>query len=114
MATTHLIGYNAQADAVSAIFSAIIQANPESSVGLMSMGGHGPEVLVTLTTEHGKISEGLHQAKDKIGGDSHLVTAIQIAGVRSLSLSLSFFDCFLSHLPLFLFIASYTNVSHYS
>merc|ERR1711964_153357 len=42
--------YEAQADAVSLIFSAITQANPESSVGLMSMGGKGPEVLVTLTT----------------------------------------------------------------
>merc|ERR1711964_876695 len=34
--------YEAQADAVSLIFSAITQANPESSVGLMSMGGNGP------------------------------------------------------------------------
>lgn len=74
--------YEAQSDAVSMIFSAITQANPESSVGLMSMGGKGPEVLVTLTTDHGKILEGLHRTKSKIRGGSHLATGIQIAGVR--------------------------------
>src|ERR1700710_284369 len=73
--------YEAQSDAVSLIFSAITQANPESSVGLMSMGGKGPEVLVTLTTDHGKILEGLHRTKTKIRGGSHLATGIQIAGV---------------------------------
>jgi 26S proteasome regulatory subunit N10 len=49
----------------------------------MSMGGKGPEVLVTLTTDHGKILEGLHRTKAKIGGTSHLATGIQIAGVRN-------------------------------
>lgn len=73
--------YEAQSDAVSLIFSAITQANPESSVGLMSMGGKGPEVLVTLTTDHGKILEGLHRTKSKIRGESHLATGIQIAGL---------------------------------
>ena len=73
--------FEAQSDAVSLIFSAITQANPESSVGLMSMGGKGPEVLVTLTTDHGKILEGLHRTKTKIRGGSHLATGIQIAGV---------------------------------
>jgi hypothetical protein len=81
--------FEAQSDAVSLIFSAITQANPESSVGLMSMGGKGPEVLVTLTTDHGKILEGLHRTKSKIRGDSHLTVAIQIAQVRILPRSLS-------------------------
>jgi hypothetical protein len=75
--------FEAQSDAVSMIFSAITQGNPESSVGLMSMGGKGPEVLVTLTTDHGKILEGLHRTKSKIRGGSHLATGIQIAGVGS-------------------------------
>jgi len=73
--------YEAQQDAVSMIFSAITQGNPESSVGLMSMGGKGPEVLVTLTTDHGKILDGLHRTKSKIRGSAHLATGIQIAGV---------------------------------
>jgi 26S proteasome regulatory subunit N10 len=45
----------------------------------MSMGGKGPEVLVTLTTDFGKILEGLHRTK--IRGCTHLTTGIQVAGV---------------------------------
>lgn len=85
--------YEAQSDAVSLIFSAITQANPESSVGLMSMGGKGPEVLVTLTTDHGKILDGLHRTKTKIRGSSHLATGIQIAGVCGY-----YFFLFINHL----------------
>ncbi|CCU81302.1 unnamed protein product [Blumeria hordei] len=73
--------FEAQSDAVSIIFTAITQANPESSVGLMSMGGKGPEVLVTLTTDYGKILEGLHRTKSKIRGEGHLATGIQVAGL---------------------------------
>src|SRR4051812_4293232 len=64
--------FGAQAEAVHLIFNAKTGANPESSVGLMSMGGKGPEVLVTFTTEFGKILAGLHQTKIK--GSSHLAT----------------------------------------
>jgi len=45
----------------------------------MSMGGSGPEVLTTLTTNPGKILDGLHRTK--IGGKSHLYTGIMIASV---------------------------------
>lgn len=45
----------------------------------MSMGGKGPEVLVTLTTDFGKILEGIHRTKIK--GTTHFATGIQIAGV---------------------------------
>jgi 26S proteasome regulatory subunit N10 len=72
--------FGAQAEAVHLIFNAKTGANPESSVGLMSMGGKGPEVLVTLTTEFGKILAGLHQTKIK--GSSHLATGISVAAVR--------------------------------
>ncbi|KAG5657088.1 probable multiubiquitin chain binding protein (MBP1) [Fusarium torulosum] len=71
--------FDSQVDAVNITFQTITQGNPESSVGLMSMGGKGPEVLVTLTTEQGKILEGLHRTKKKIGGSSHLKTGIQVA-----------------------------------
>ena len=71
--------FGAQSEAVNLIFSAKTSANPESSVGLMSMGGKGPEVLVTLATDIGKILEGLHRTK--IRGDSHLSTAIQVAAL---------------------------------
>ncbi|KAK5990948.1 26S proteasome non-ATPase regulatory subunit 4-like protein [Cladobotryum mycophilum] len=71
--------FDSQVDAVNVLFQSITQGNPESSVGLMSMGGKGPEVLVTLTTEQGKILDGLHRTKKKIGGSSHLKTGIQVA-----------------------------------
>ncbi|KAI9822078.1 MAG: hypothetical protein M1826_000586 [Phylliscum demangeonii] len=69
----------AQFDAVHLIFAAKTQADPESAVGLMTMGGKGPEVLVTLSTDFGKILEGLHRTK--IRGESHLATGIQVAGL---------------------------------
>jgi 26S proteasome regulatory subunit N10 len=74
--------FDSQVDATNIIFDHITQGNPESSVGLMSMGGKGPEVLSTLTTERGKLLEGLHRTKKKISGASHLATGIQIASVR--------------------------------
>lgn len=76
--------WEAQADAVNLIFSAKTQANPESSVGLMNMAGKGPEMLVTLTTDFGKVLDGMHRTK--IRGNTHLATAIQIAGVCALPL----------------------------
>lgn len=44
------------------------------------MAGKGPEMLVTLTTDFGKLLDGMHRTK--IRGSTHLATAIQIAGVR--------------------------------
>lgn len=72
--------WEAQVDAANLIFHSKTQANPESSVGLMSMGGSGPEVLTTLTTNPGKVLDGLHRTKVK--GESHLYTGIMIASVR--------------------------------
>jgi 26S proteasome regulatory subunit N10 len=71
--------FEAQADAVGLIYNAKTQANPESSVGLMSMGGSGPEVLTTLTTEIGRILDGIHRTKIK--GSAHFSTGINIAAV---------------------------------
>jgi von Willebrand factor type A domain len=73
--------FGAQSEAVSMIFNAKTGANPESSVGLMSMGGKGPEVLVTFTTDIGKVLDGLHRMR--IWGEGHLSTAISVAGVRN-------------------------------
>ena len=72
--------WEAQADATNLIFSAKTQANPESSVGLMSMGGNTPEILTTLTTDIGKILDGLHRTKIK--GSSHFSTGINVAAVN--------------------------------
>ena len=70
----------------------------------MSMGGKGPEVLVTLTTDFGKVLDGLHRTK--IRGSTHLATGIQVAGVspfrwmeycRNTVLSLLFAQLALKH-----------------
>lgn len=68
-------------------------------MGLMSMGGKGPEVLVTLTDDFGKILDGIHRTK--IRGSTHLATGIQIAGVSlefqfGIILSITLRDCLLS------------------
>ncbi|KAI2635036.1 von Willebrand factor type A domain-containing protein [Xylaria nigripes] len=73
--------FEAQVDAVNMLFDSITQGNPESSVGLMSMGGKGPEVLSTLTTDRGKLLEGMHRTQKKISGSLHLATGIQVAGL---------------------------------
>lgn len=71
--------WQAQVDAVSIIHSVKMRAHPQSAVGLMSMGGKGPEVLSTFTTDFGSILAGLHRTK--IHGTSHLSSSIQVAGV---------------------------------
>lgn len=76
--------FGAQRDAVNIVFQSIINGNPESSVGLMSMSGNAPEVLSTLTTEQGRILEGLHRTQKKIGGELNLATGIQVASVCAL------------------------------
>jgi 26S proteasome regulatory subunit N10 len=73
--------FEAQVDAINLIHSAKTQANAESAVGLLSMGGKGPEVLVTLTADIGKILEGLHRTKTH--GQAHLTSSIQVAHVGS-------------------------------
>ncbi|OAA53779.1 26S proteasome regulatory subunit s5a [Niveomyces insectorum RCEF 264] len=75
----HPTRFEAQSDAVGVVFRHITNGNPESEVGLMSMAGKGPEVLVTMTTEQGRILEGLHRTRKNIRGDAHLITALQVA-----------------------------------
>ncbi|KAG9295987.1 hypothetical protein G9A89_011839 [Geosiphon pyriformis] len=67
----------AQSDAVNLIFSSKTQSNPENTVGLLTMAGKGPEVLVTLTSDMGKILTAMHNIK--IGGAVNLTTGIQVA-----------------------------------
>ncbi|KAI9137475.1 hypothetical protein BKA69DRAFT_1110332 [Paraphysoderma sedebokerense] len=68
---------DAQKDAVNLIFGAKTQSNPENTVGLMTMAGKSPEVLVTLTADIGKILSAMHSVK--LNGKPNLPTGIQIA-----------------------------------
>ncbi|KAJ3312735.1 hypothetical protein HDV04_002699 [Boothiomyces sp. JEL0838] len=67
----------AQNDAVTFLFNAKTQSNLENTVGLVSMAGKSPKVLVTLTSDIGKILTSLHHVK--IEGNCKLDTSIQIA-----------------------------------
>ncbi|KAJ0427181.1 hypothetical protein BJY00DRAFT_271846 [Aspergillus carlsbadensis] len=71
--------WQAQIDAVSVIHTAKMRVHPQSAVGLMSMGGKGPEVLSTFTTDFGGILAGLHRTK--IHGTAHFTSSIQVAGL---------------------------------
>jgi len=67
----------AQQDAINLICGAKTQSNPENTVGVLSGAGKSPEVLVTLTSDLGKILSSLHQVK--IGGTFDLQASMQVA-----------------------------------
>ena len=69
--------YEAQLTTAEFVFQNKVNANPENTVGLMSYGGNGPQVLSTLTTDFGKILSGAHETK--IGGENHFSSGIQVA-----------------------------------
>lgn len=59
------------------IFRAKTGSNPENVVGLMTMAGRSPEVLVTPTQEHGKVLAALHTVK--LTGEPDMATGINVA-----------------------------------
>ncbi|KAJ1689200.1 hypothetical protein LUZ63_013355 [Rhynchospora breviuscula] len=69
--------FQAQCDAVNLICGAKTQSNPENTVGVMTMAGKGVRVLVTPTSDLGKILACMHGLE--IGGESNLTAAIQVA-----------------------------------
>jgi len=71
--------FDAQADAVTTIYQTKIDSNPENTVGVMTMAGKGPEVLVTHTKDIGQILQAVHTTSGKIGGVADIPTAIAVA-----------------------------------
>ncbi|KAI0719216.1 hypothetical protein C8Q72DRAFT_864315 [Fomitopsis betulina] len=71
--------FDAQQDAVNTIFQTKIDSNPENTVGIMTMAGKSPEVLVTHTKDIGQILQALHSTAGKIGGAADIPTAIAVA-----------------------------------
>ncbi|OVA19845.1 von Willebrand factor [Macleaya cordata] len=67
----------AQADAVNLICGAKTQSNPENTVGILTMAGKGVRVLVTPTSDLGKILACMHGLE--IGGEMNLSAGIQVA-----------------------------------
>jgi 26S proteasome regulatory subunit N10 len=69
--------FQAQADAVNLLAGAKTQHHPENTVGVMTMGGKTPRVLVTPTPDLGKVLNAMQEMK--IEGQVNLATAVQIA-----------------------------------
>ncbi|XP_043709946.1 26S proteasome non-ATPase regulatory subunit 4 homolog [Telopea speciosissima] len=69
--------FQAQADAVNLICGAKTQSNPENTVGVLTMAGKGVRVLVTPTSDLGKILACMHSLE--IGGEMNLAAGIQVA-----------------------------------
>ncbi|XP_042021410.1 26S proteasome non-ATPase regulatory subunit 4 homolog isoform X1 [Salvia splendens] len=69
--------FDAQKDAVSLISGAKTQANPENTVGVLTMTGKGVRVLVTPTSDLGKILACAHGME--VGGEMNLAAGIQVA-----------------------------------
>lgn len=69
--------FQAQADAVNLICGAKTQANPENTVGVLTMAGKGVRVLVTPTSDLGKILACMHGLE--IGGEMNFAEGIQVA-----------------------------------
>ncbi|KAM7265057.1 hypothetical protein ACFE04_002740 [Oxalis oulophora] len=69
--------FQAQADAINLICGAKTQSNPENTVGVLTMAGKSVRVLVTPTSDLGKILACMHGLQ--IGGEMNLAAGIQVA-----------------------------------
>ncbi|EIE26476.1 hypothetical protein COCSUDRAFT_11974 [Coccomyxa subellipsoidea C-169] len=69
--------FQAQADAVNLLAGAKTEANPENTVGVLTMAGKSPRVLVTPTPDLGKILNSMQNLD--IEGQANLSSAVQIA-----------------------------------
>lgn len=67
----------AQHDAINLICGAKTQSNPENVVGVIACSGKNPQVLVTLTSDLGKVIQSLHEVK--IGSNLNFLAGVQVA-----------------------------------
>ncbi|KIY47817.1 hypothetical protein FISHEDRAFT_44702 [Fistulina hepatica ATCC 64428] len=71
--------FEAQADAVNTVFQTKIDSNPENTVGIMSMAGEKPQVLVTHSKDLGQILGAIHTTRQNISGEIDVFVALAIA-----------------------------------
>ncbi|CAM9250185.1 unnamed protein product [Chrysoparadoxa australica] len=67
----------AQHDAANLVCGTKTQSNPENTVGVLTMAGKGPELLVSPTEDMGKILSSLHEVPVK--GKQRFCSAVQVA-----------------------------------
>jgi len=71
--------FDAQGDAVHIVFETKCDSNPENTVGVMTMAGKAPEVLITSSRELGQVLQAIHSVSSKISGTADIPTAINVA-----------------------------------
>lgn len=64
-------------DAANLISNAKMQSNPENTVGIMSLAGRNPELLVSPTDDMGKIMTSIHEMN--IAGSISFADGVQVA-----------------------------------
>jgi hypothetical protein len=69
--------FQAQADAVNLLAGAKTQANPENTVGVLTMAGKTPRVLVTPTPDLGKVLNCMTDIP--VEGETNIAASVQIA-----------------------------------
>ena len=69
--------FQAQADAVNLLAGAKTQANPENTVGVLTMAGKSPRVLVAPTPDLGKILNSMQNLA--VEGEANISSAVLIA-----------------------------------
>lgn len=67
----------AEADAMNLLAGAKTQSNPENSVGVLSLGGKVPKVLVTPTQDLGAVLNSVHAVQ--MEGTVNIATGVQVA-----------------------------------
>jgi 26S proteasome regulatory subunit N10 len=69
--------FEAQYDAVSMLITAKTNANPESTVGMLTMAGRSVQVIASPTDEQAKLLSSLHGRS--LGGKCNIAAALQVA-----------------------------------
>lgn len=69
--------FQAQADAVNLLAGAKTQAHPENTVGVLTMAGKTPRVLVTPTPDLGKVLNCMTEIE--VEGEANFSASVQIA-----------------------------------
>ncbi len=81
-----LVFLQAEGDAVNLLAGAKTQSNPENSVGVLSLAGKVPRVLVTPTDDLGQVLNAVHGIST--GGSIKLSTGVQVCQPQPRFLSL--------------------------
>ena len=76
----------AEGDAINLLAGAKTQSNPENSVGVMSLAGKVPRVIVTPTDDLGQVLNAVHGIST--GGSINLSTGVQVRLVRKINVRL--------------------------